>query len=171
MRPGLEFKRLPGFFATTDTPPSGVRPSMVVSGTEGKFSVCRAGTDQVAQWPASAKLRPVYALSPSGPLAVPTGLVFVRFSRGVLVKDKCDLLASVGYEIARSVPYAPNAAWVRARSGHVADALNDIGRLATLQDVENVEPQLVTERVHRDESRPSVPGVSYRSGTAAPRRH
>ena len=171
MQPGLEFKRMPEFFATTDTPPSGVRPNMVVFGTEGKFSVCRVEADQVAQWAAGAKLRPVYALSPSGPLAVPTGLVFVRFSRGVLMKDKCDLLASVGYEIARSVPYAPNAAWVRARSGQVADALNGIGRLASVQDVENVEPQLVTERVYRDDSRPSNPGVSYRSGTAPPRRH
>ncbi len=100
------------------------------------------------------------------------GLWEIGKARGGLVKDKCDLLASVGYEIARSVPHAPFAAWARARSGQVADALTGIGRLASLQEVENVEPQLVTERVHRDASRPSGRRLlSLRHRAAAPAQH
>jgi hypothetical protein len=42
--------------------------------------------------------------------------------------------------------YAPHAAWLEAADGSLAQALGGIARLEALSDVENVEPQWLTER-------------------------
>jgi len=45
--------------------------------------------------------------------------------------------------------YAPNAAWLRARSGEIADALAGTPALDALPDLEAVEPQMLMERARR----------------------
>lgn len=53
------------------------------------------------------------------------------------------------YELVESLAYAPQAAWLRAPAGDIADALAGLPRLEQLPDVENVEPQMLMESVRR----------------------
>ncbi|MET0626780.1 MAG: hypothetical protein ABW250_27855 [Pyrinomonadaceae bacterium] len=94
-------------------------------------------------------LTPVYRLQPDGPLAVPTGKIFLRFKEGVEVATRREEIERAGYEITETPPYAPSSAWVRAIGGDVARSLSDIEALEKLADVENVEPQMLVERAMR----------------------
>jgi len=96
-----------------------------------------------------ADARPVYVLQPGGTPAVPTGLVFVRFKEGVKPNERTRDIEKAGYEIEQTLDYAPEAAWLRAKSGEIADALKGIDKLARIADVENVEPQMLMRRVSR----------------------
>jgi len=92
---------------------------------------------------------PVYRQAPGGGLAVPTGRVFVRFADGdSAARHEADL-AKVGYDIEQIPAHAPHTAWVRAATGAVADGLRGVGRLERVPGIENVEPQLLKEPVHR----------------------
>jgi hypothetical protein len=82
-------------------------------------------------------------------LAVPTGLVFVRFSGGLNADSQREALKQAGYAIDEIPSYAPNAAWVRDVGGDIAAALTRIGALEKLAHVENVEPQLLMPRALR----------------------
>lgn len=104
---------------------------------------------QPAREPATSRLSPVYALQPSGTLAVPTGLVFIRFQDGVMLASQQAALQQAGYEIAQTLDYAPQAGWLRARSGNMADALSQLAQLQALPQVERVEPQLLMQRSSR----------------------
>lgn len=104
--------------------------------------------------PGEAKqiLSPVYAQQSGGgvgSMAVPTGRVLIRFADAVKVANRESEIRSAGYEVEQTLDYAPNAAWLRARSGNIADALNGIATLAKLPDVENVEPQLLMQASYR----------------------
>jgi hypothetical protein len=79
-------------------------------------------------------------------LAVPTGRVFVRFAEGVDAGAHEQLIAKAGYRIEQQLSYAPNAAWLRDADDDVACALCHIDKLEAMPDVENVEPQLLTQR-------------------------
>jgi hypothetical protein len=92
---------------------------------------------------------PVYALAPNGPLAVPTGLIFARFADGVAADSRRDDLRRLGYDVVEVPSYAPNAAWLRAQSGEIADALAGAPALEALPDVEAVEPQMLMESARR----------------------
>ena len=101
---------------------------------------------------APEKLSPVYALQSggaAGSMAVPTGRVFIRFADGVGVGNRESAIRNAGYEVDQKVDYAPNAAWLRARSGSIADALNGIETLRKIADVENVEPQMLMQASYR----------------------
>ncbi len=91
---------------------------------------------------------PVYAL-PEGPLAVPTGLLFIRFKEGTAAAERRGEIERSGYEIVKIPGYAPHAAWVRSRDGDIASSLRDMRSLASLRGVENVEPQMLMESVKR----------------------
>lgn len=91
---------------------------------------------------------PVYALS-GGTLAVPTGSVFVRFTPNVKFTDQADQLRSAGYDIVRTVSYAPNAGWVGAHSGGIAASLAGVDKLAAIPGVEEVEPQMLTRAARK----------------------
>jgi hypothetical protein len=91
---------------------------------------------------------PVY-VTPAGGLAVPTGLVLVRFRSGTLALEEAPRLRDAGFEVERSLDYAPEAVWVRPAKGSVADALESLPRLASLPGVEAAEPQLLQPRSHR----------------------
>lgn len=92
---------------------------------------------------------PVYRRVPGGDIVVPTGLVLVRFAEDDAAADHRDDLAGAGYELEQVPGYAPQAAWVRATSGDIADALRDIGRLGGLTGVVSVEAQMIGERSPR----------------------
>jgi hypothetical protein len=95
---------------------------------------------------AAAEVLPVYSAGPDGPIAVPTGRVFVRFAEGVRADERRDALTALGFEIERTMSYAKNAAWVSSADGGVAHALERLPQLESLPDVMHVEPQLLMER-------------------------
>jgi hypothetical protein len=86
----------------------------------------------------------VYGLSGQA-MAVPTGQVFVRFSSGNAA-DRQGAIAAAGYQIAETLDYAPEAAWLRASSGNIADALTQLAALQGLDNIAAIEPQLVMAR-------------------------
>ncbi len=92
---------------------------------------------------------PVYGAGPKSPPLVPTDLVFVRFAEGTPADGRGADLERAGYAIAEIPDYAPHAAWVRARSGSIRDALAGLPRLLVLTGVRTVEPQLLGRRVLR----------------------
>lgn len=160
------YKRLPGFYAVhgwrADTP--GVVP--VQTFEDGTIAIIKGDPDPAAATADSSdaaaeatttvaaqrKLSPVYAQQSgggAGSMVVPTGRVFIRFADAVKVADREPEIRNAGYEIDQKLDYAPNAGWLRARSGNIADALNDIATLAKLADVENVEPQLLMQASYR----------------------
>ena len=98
----------------------------------------------------AASVTPVYALQPSGPLAVPTGQIFIRFPEGVAAASRHAEIVRAGYEIVKISPYTPHAAWLKSANGNIAQALTNIPALEKLRDVENVEPQMLTVRETRD---------------------
>jgi hypothetical protein len=89
---------------------------------------------------------PVYETSAGGSLLVPTGAVFVRFTESEQARARTKDIQQAGYRISEIPPYAPNAAWVRAASGSLGDAMVKLDKLASLSGVENVAPQFVTQR-------------------------
>jgi hypothetical protein len=93
---------------------------------------------------------PVYRREPSGGFVIPTGMVLVRFADGDRAEHHRDEIAAAGFEIEQALSYAPQAAWVRARSGEIIDALRGLVALEQLPAVHNVEPQLLSEAARRD---------------------
>ncbi|BAB73337.1 hypothetical protein ACN23B_06895 [Anabaena sp. FACHB-709] len=95
-------------------------------------------------------LSPVYTLENNGTLTVPTGLVFIRFTEGVDIESQQAAINQAGYEVAKTLAYAPNAGWLRAKTNKIADALKGIAQLSAIKNVENVEPQMLIERQLRE---------------------
>ena len=95
------------------------------------------------------EISPVYAVQPQGSPAVPTGQVFLRFKPSVTAKEHLQEIEQAGYEITQSIDYAPHSAWVRARSGKIADSLAGIPALEKIPDVDNVEPQMLMNKSNR----------------------
>lgn len=89
---------------------------------------------------------PVYSAGPDGPLAIPTGRVFIRLTDGVRPEQRQPQFAAAGFEIERTLSYAPHAAWLRSRDGGVEGALRGLDALKNVPDVIHVEPQMLLER-------------------------
>lgn len=98
---------------------------------------------------AGQSLSPVYAQPGTGALAVPTGQLFIRFRPGESALAHRGALEQAGCRIASAPDHAPEAAWLRARSGGLADALGSVARLGQLAGVASVEPQLLMARAPR----------------------
>jgi hypothetical protein len=96
------------------------------------------------------RVTPVYALQPSGPPAVPTGQIYIRFPEGVTAESRRDEIERAGYEIVKTSPYAPHTAWLKSASNSIGQSLTNIPALEKLRDVENVEPQMLTTRDLRE---------------------
>ncbi len=94
-------------------------------------------------------ISPVYAQAGSDELAVPTGAIFLRVRTGDRANDHCAALEQAGFHITQVPDHAPEAAWLRATSGSIADALGCLDRLRELPGVESVEPQLLRRRTLR----------------------
>src|SRR5262245_17450526 len=151
-RPTTIYTRLPDYYAVhhqhPGTPSS---ESAITTMGEGEDTIevflGEVGDLQRAASP--GEVSPVYAIQPGGTPAVPTGRVFIRFKNNVAVEDRIGEVEQAGYEIAQRIEYAPHAAWLRASSGGIADALTDIKALENIADVENVEPQMLMQRASR----------------------
>jgi len=111
--------------------------------------ICRGDPRALPRALLDATLTPVYALTPNGAPAVPTGLVLVRFREGIAAAGCGDVVAREGFTIHEVLPYAPSAAWVRAASGGIPASLRGIPALESLPDVVNVEPQMVKRSARR----------------------
>lgn len=133
---------------------AGPLPTDLESLVETRFpaeevTVFRADPESVAEAVAGVSLLPVYRLESGGPPAVPTGRVFVVFSEDVRANDMEAQIGKAGYTIDSIPGYAPHSAWLRARSGRTSDALRSLFQLARVDGVQNVEPQMVTQRHYR----------------------
>ncbi|RPI55449.1 MAG: hypothetical protein EHM55_07860 [Acidobacteria bacterium] len=89
---------------------------------------------------------PVYSAGTGGPLAVPTGRVFVRLEEHARAVDKRPQFEAAGFEIEGTPSYAPHTAWLVPRQGGVAYALPALADLERIPDVVHVEPQLLMGR-------------------------
>jgi hypothetical protein len=96
---------------------------------------------------AKADVIPVFSAGPGGPIAVPTGRVFVRLAKGSRPEEHRSEFGAAGFEIERTLSYAPQAAWLRPVDGGVGAALTGVGALEAIPGVVHVELQLLLERV------------------------
>ncbi len=160
------YTRLPGFYAVHGWRADAPCAEPVQTFEDGAIAIMQGEPDpaNAAADPTDAgagatnvagsqrKLSPVYAQQSggaAGSMAVPTGRVFIRFADAVKVSDRETEIRTAGYELDQKLDYAPNAAWLRARSGNIADALHGIAALRKIADVENVEPQLLMQASYR----------------------
>ncbi|MFN6513456.1 MAG: hypothetical protein RMY29_002990 [Nostoc sp. CreGUA01] len=138
----VSYTRKPGYYAIHYNQPVTVHPGAILQLNEGGIAVFSGEPNQSEK----NTLSPIYTLESNGSPAVPTGLVFIRFAEDVDVKSQHEAINQAGYEIEQSLDYAPNAAWLRARSGNIVDAIAGISRLQAIPNVENVELQMLMER-------------------------
>jgi len=149
-RPGAgTYKLMPGYYAIHGRQPGPAGRDAVHLFNEGAIAVFQGSPDQATLTAAPEKLSPIYALVPGGSPAVPTGLIFIRLADGIPVGTLKEEINSAGYEIAESLAYAPNAAWLRSRSGTIENALAGLKVLGKLPKVESVEPQMLMESARR----------------------
>ena len=92
---------------------------------------------------------PLYSLTPGGSPSFPSGDVMIRFGEGIEAAIRQAEIETAGYRIERILPYAVQAAIVRAASGLLSDTLGGVARLAKIPGVENVEPQMISARAKR----------------------
>jgi hypothetical protein len=116
---------------------------------EEQLAVCRRQAGDAARASPNEGIGPVYRLGNQGPLAVPTGKVFVRFSERESFADHREDMEQAGFRIIQTLSHAPQAGWVEASSGGIADALGRFGALRRITGVEAVEPQMLMERQRR----------------------
>jgi len=139
------YQQKPGYFARHGEPLSEEEAEVVFKPEE--IAIVR-GAPASPLAPGQA-LSPVYAPLGGDSLVVPTGQVFLRFRAGESVAAHRDAVRQAGFTIARELDYAPQAAWIRARSGSIAEALSGLSRLKAIDGVESVEPQLLMQRARR----------------------
>lgn len=147
------YSRKSGYYAVHYKQSGTVAPGSVLQLNDGAIAVFQGEPDEsenaIRLASTTGTLGPIYTLQTDGTLAVPTGLVFIRFVEGVEVESHRSAIKQAGYEIAQSLSYAPHAAWLHAQSGNILDALVGISKLEAIPNVENVEPQMLMERVQR----------------------
>jgi|RhiMethySRZTD1v2_1073278.scaffolds.fasta_scaffold04313_11 hypothetical protein len=147
--PSTIYKRLPDHYAVLrllpDRSTSNDTVTTMVEG-EGVIEVFRGEGDQHQRELSPSEILPVYSLQPGGVPFVPTGRVFIRFKDNVRVEKHLLEIGHAGYEVTQKIDYAPHAAWLKVRSGKIADSLKGIQGLEKITDVENVEPQMLTQR-------------------------
>lgn len=137
---------VPDHYAIHGLPPGSPSPNAAYRLDNGTIAIHKGSPDHAV---AQDRLSAVYALAPGGSLAVPTGLVFIRLAEGLDVRERSEEIKNAGYEMAETLTYAPNAAWLRPRSGSIADALAGLSELKKIPSVESVEPQMLMEGARR----------------------
>lgn len=148
-RPGAQaYAMVPDQHAIHGQPPGKPSPNAIHLLNEGAIAVFK-GSPGKASVSDPGKVTPVYTLGSGGSPAVPTGLVFIRLAEGAAIGDRRAEIENAGYEVAETLAYALNAAWLRARSGDIADALARLGELEKIPSVESVEPQMLMESARR----------------------
>ncbi len=139
-RADLYTVRQPAASDTTDA------VTVIPHGAREEFVVYK-GTPPASR--AAADVGPVYSAGPDGPLAIPTGRIFVRLSDGVRPDHLRKQFEAAGFRIAQTLSYAPNAAWLEPLAEAVHRTLPDVNSLEQLTDVVLIEPQLLFERGER----------------------
>jgi hypothetical protein len=145
LRTTVFYSRKPGYYAVHYNQPSTVATGAILRLNDNAIAVFSGEPNQSEQ----GILSPIYTLESNGSLAVPTGLVFIRFAESVDVESQHEVINRAGYEVAQSLDYAPHTAWLRAKSGKIADAIAGISQLEAIANVENVELQMLMERGFR----------------------
>ena len=141
------YSRESGYYAVHYKQPGTAAPGAILQLNEGAIAVFPGEPDEpenaLQLTSTTGTVGPIYTLQPGGSFAIPTGLVFIRFAPGVEVDTQHDAIQNAGYEVAQSLSYAPNAAWLRASSGSLLEALKGISQLELIPHVEAVEPQML----------------------------
>ena len=88
---------------------------------------------------------PVYRVGTHGPLAIPTGKVFVRFEEQTEVTEREEDIERAGFKVSQILSYALIACCVEPNSGEIADAIGRFGELKQISGVAAVEPQMLME--------------------------
>jgi hypothetical protein len=143
---GPTWVRVPDLYALHAPVPRSLTADVVWTLEAEGIAVLR-GQPRSASIPVAA-VTPVYA-RPSGPPAVPTGRVFVRFAENVRADLRRRQLSRAGWELVEAPAWAPHTAWVRPASGDIAAALAGLDALAALPDVARVEPEMLAPAVRR----------------------
>jgi hypothetical protein len=141
------FERRPDLYALPgdETATGGdARLTQVTGDGSDTYVVYEGPPPQAAE---AADVIPVFSAGPGGPIAVPTGRVFVRLAKGTRPEERHSEFGAAGFEIERKLSYAPQAAWLRPVDGGVGAALNGVGALEAIPGVVHVELQLLLERV------------------------
>jgi hypothetical protein len=136
------YTRKPGYYAVHYNQPGAVAQGAILQLNEGAIAVFSGVPHQSEK----NTLSPIYTLEPNGSLAVPTGLVFIRFAEGLDVESQREAINRAGYKVEQNISYAPHAAWLRPQSGKIVDAIAAISQLEAIPNVENVELQMLMER-------------------------
>jgi len=105
--------------------------------------VCQKQLTEINRLMPKAVATGVYRTGENGPLAVPTGLVFVRLSSDQDLQARSPDLAAAGFEIDKISSAGKNAGWVRHVSGQIDQSLQDFPALSQLADAVVVEPQML----------------------------
>lgn len=142
--PDVVYTRAQDYYAVRDASRTQVRSAVLKLDDDGEVIVVLKGQPKGDAENVSAVYR-----SANGALVVPTGQVFIRFNDEVSVETQAEELRRLGYVIAQSLAYAPNAAWLRHLNDDIAAALSNLHTLEALPCVENVEPQLLSQRALR----------------------
>ncbi len=142
--PAVLYRLTSGYYAVHYPQPQAADPNAILQLNDGAIVVFPGTPHNV-----SGTVSPLYTLQAKGSLAVPTGLIFIRFSEGVTATSHQAEIKGSGYEIAEIPSYAPHTAWLRSQSGQILAALSGIAKLETIPDVENVEPQMLMASVGR----------------------
>jgi hypothetical protein len=148
-RDSLRYVQQPALFAVHGSLPNYLKSAVEAVLDEDAITICRGKPVPSGDLPTSLKITPVYALDPHGPLAVPTGRIFIRFIPEVKAEDRRPDLEERGYTITHIPSYAAHTAWAQATNGDIATALLNIEKLKDLRDVANIEPQLLMQRKNR----------------------
>lgn len=137
-----------GYFAVPDPLATAANLAIEFRLEDAALCVCRRRPGRDADFP-SGDLTPVYRIGERGPLAVPTGRVFVRFQEHTSLASRREEIQHAGFVIQQSLSYAPHAGWVTPQSGQLADALERFPNLMQLAGVQAVEPQMLMQSQRR----------------------
>lgn len=133
----LTYHRKAGYYAVHYPQPTSA-PGAVMQLNDGAIAVY-SGTPSA---PITGTLGPIYTIPGNG-MAVPTGQVLIEFADTETAAQHQQAIQSAGYEIVQSLSYAPNAAWLKASSGQMVDALTGLGKLRAIAKVVTVEPEML----------------------------
>jgi hypothetical protein len=147
-----EYRLSPDFYAVQDSGEvSQAREDVVAILNDGDHTieVFRGSLAEPRRGAVKGRVRPVYTLQPGLLPAVPTGQVFISFKDGIAASERRTEIERAGYVIVRILDYAPQAVWLKARTGKIEDALNGLAALEEIADLVTIEPQMLIQKSSR----------------------
>ena len=147
-----EYRLSPDHYAVQgagDVSPAREGVVAILNDGDHTIEVFRGSLAEPRRGTVKGEVRPVYTLQPGGLPAVPTGQVFISFKDGMTASERRPEIERAGYVIVRSLDYAPQAAWLKARTGKIEDALSGLGALELIADLVTIEPQMLIQKSSR----------------------